>query len=68
MGLPAAILLAMRLASSLLRAATGFALIINVSQRLTVGVTHDETVGRDFGRPWRREAAGGHYLTMVLPS
>jgi hypothetical protein len=42
------------------RAATGFAFIIDLAQRLTVGVTHDETVGRHFDRPRRREAADSH--------
>ena len=42
------------------RAATGFAFAIDVAQRLTVCVTHDETVRRYFGRPGRREAAFCH--------
>jgi hypothetical protein len=42
------------------RAATGFVLIISVAQRLTIGVTHDETVWRDFGRPRWWEATLGH--------
>jgi hypothetical protein len=32
---------------------------IDATQCLTVGVTHNETVRRDFGSPRRREAAGG---------
>jgi hypothetical protein len=41
------------------RAPTGLAFIIEVAQRLPVGVTHDEAVGRYLGSPERREA-GGH--------
>ena len=40
-------------------------LIIDVAQRLTIGVTHDETVWRDFGSPRRREAAGGHIIVVA---
>jgi hypothetical protein len=39
------------------RAPSRLTLIINVAQRLTIGVAHDEAVGRDFGSPRRREAA-----------
>src|SRR5262245_38416387 len=43
-----------------------FALVINVCDLLPVGVTHDETVGCDFGSPWRREAAlRGHGATCA---
>ena len=45
------------------RAATGFALKINVAQCLTVGVPHDETVRRDFGSP---AAGSGELLTCAL--
>jgi hypothetical protein len=40
--------------------ATGFAFIINVAKRPPVGITHDETVWRDFGGPRCREAAFRH--------
>jgi hypothetical protein len=36
-----------------------------VAQRLTVGVTHDETVRCDFGRPRRLEAAGGQWASST---
>src|SRR5262249_46816322 len=64
-----AILVAIRRASSsqfCRRAATGFALIIDVAQHLTVGVTHDEAVRCDFGSPRRREAAGGRHENWTL--
>src|SRR5262249_39024735 len=48
------------------RAPPRFALVINVCDLLPVGVTHDETVGCDFGSPWRREAAlRGHGATCA---
>jgi hypothetical protein len=40
------------------RAPPRLTLIINVAQRLTVGVTDNEAVRRDFDSPRRREAAG----------
>jgi hypothetical protein len=57
-----AIFAAIRRASSLvsiLAAERRFAFIIDVAQRLTVSVRHDETVGRDFGarRGKRRQQA-----------
>jgi hypothetical protein len=44
---------------SILAAERRFAFIIDVAQRLTVSVRHDETVGRDFGarRGKRRQQA-----------
>jgi hypothetical protein len=38
---------------------------IDVGKLLTVGVAHDETVGRDFGRPRRREASS-HRISFVI--
>ena len=58
-----AMLLAIRRASSLVSSLAavrrpGSAFIINIAQRLTVSVPHDETIRRYFDGPRRREAAG----------
>jgi hypothetical protein len=40
---------------------------VTVGELLALGVTHDEAVWRDFGRPRRREAAGGQFIGNLRP-
>jgi hypothetical protein len=45
--------------------ATGYG---DTDKLLTVSVPHNETVGREFGRPGRREAAACHWFLSLFES
>jgi hypothetical protein len=40
---------------------------VTVGELLALGVTHDEAVWCDFGRPRRRESAGGQFIGNLRP-